>query len=379
MKNVKKRRGNGEGCIFQLRDGTWRGVLNVGFVDAKRKRKSFRGKTHREVTEKMTRAKGALLAGLPPTNEKATMSWLLRRWLDDRKPMVRLTTFQGYEEIVRLYLDPALGRMLVARMRSDDVKAFMKARLAGGSTATRVRYMRVVLRAALRFAMKNELAVRNVVQATEPPKVDRKEVEPLNIDEARVLLRAVRGDAIEGIVAIALAMGLRRGEILGLRWEDIDLESGALHVRQQLQRPKGGGWVLVPPKSERSRRRLRIPDAVRRLLVEHRRRQAEDRLAAGPEWAEHGFVFTSSNGAPLHGSNVLRDFKKLLATAKLPKKRLHDARHSCASFLLAEGVSLRVVQDILGHSDIRLTANTYSHVLPQLHDDAAEKMNRLLG
>jgi integrase len=219
---------------------------------------------------------------------------------------------------------------------------------------------------------------RNVAALVDPPRVTRPEIRPLTPDQARMLLAAARDHRHGALVTVALALGLRQGEALGLRWEDVDLEKGVLHVRHALQFPKGGGWMLVEPKSERSRRVIVMPEIVKSAIRAQRMGQREQRLLAGSGWRETGFIFTSRTGTPLDPWGVIKAFKRLLQAAGLPNIRFHDLRHTAATFLLAQGVDPRTIMETLGHSQISLTLNTYSHVLPSLQRDAAEKMNRLL-
>ena len=245
-------------------------------------------------------------------------------------------------------------------------------------TPRTVQYIYAVLRRALNQAMRWGMVPRNVAALVTPPRVIRQEVQPFTPQQARNFLGMIATHRLRPLVAVALSCGLRQGEALGLRWVDgVDLDQGVLHVRHALQ-TVGGTRRLVELKTARSRRTLTLPAELVTLLRAHRTRQRERRLAAGPQWHETGFVFTTRDGQPLDGGNVTRDFKKLLATAGLPPLRFHDLRHSCASFLLAQGVSPRVVMEILGHSQISLTMNTYAHVLPSLQTEAAHRMNALL-
>jgi integrase len=178
---------------------------------------------------------------------------------------------------------------------------------------------------------------------------------------------------------LALAAGLRQGEALGLHWQDVDLDAGTLRVRVALQRLEGRGLQTVEPKTARSRRSIALPPQVIESLRAHKSRQAQERLLAGSRWQDSGFVFTTATGTPLEGSSVTHRFQKLLRRAGLPHLRFHDLRHACASLLLAQGVHPRVVMETLGHSQISLTMNTYSHVIPALQRDATERMDAILA
>jgi len=219
---------------------------------------------------------------------------------------------------------------------------------------------------------------RNVATLVEGPRVTRHEIQPLTPDQARALLTSIRGNRLEALVTVAVSLGLRRGEALGLRWDALDLEGKLLHVRASLQRVDKR-WYLVEPKSARSRRTVALPDVAVSALRTHRVRQLEERLAAGSRWRDSGFVFSTRIGTPLEPSNVTKAFKALLGRAGVPQIRFHDLRHTAATFLLAQGVDVRTIMETLGHSQISLTLNTYSHVLPSLQRDAAQRMDAMLG
>jgi integrase len=265
----------------------------------------------------------------------------------------------------------------------------------------------------------------NVAELVEAPRHQAREIQPLTPEQARKLLESAKGHRLGGVVSVATALGLRLGEALGLRWADVDFDAGTLSVKQSLERSGGdsaarrpliverrelrkriaaapkrsaerselrarllalrGRWRMVrttlkttEPKTTRSRRTIRMPGVVVAALKAHRTRQREDRLAAGGTWNDSGFVFTSPIGTALEPRNVTREFHVLLASADLPAVRFHDLRHTAATLLLAQGVDPRTIMETLGHSQISLTLNTYSHVLPALQADAAAKLDAIL-
>lgn len=219
---------------------------------------------------------------------------------------------------------------------------------------------------------------RNVATLADVPSVQRAEITPLTPEQAKQFLDIVQGDRLYALYVVALGLGLRKGEVLGLRWQDVDLERGALTVSSSLQRIDGQPH-LVAPKTERSRRTLELPAVVLQALREHRHRQREERIRFADEWQESGLVFTTHIGTALEGRNVTRHFHAALARAGLPRFRFYDMRHSAASFLLAQGVDLKVIMGVLGHSQISLTANLYAHILPSLKKDIAARMDAVLG
>ncbi|WP_406077297.1 tyrosine-type recombinase/integrase [Micromonospora sp. NBC_00858] len=239
------------------------------------------------------------------------------------------------------------------------------------------------------------LIARNVAVSVQPPTLPHNEVSPLTVEEARQLLAAARGDRMEARWVIGLSLGLRQGEVLGLWWEDIDLDAATLRVRRQLTRARSAGEKLSfgPLKSARSMRVLPLPTALVVALRRHQRRQLEERNALGGAWADPRLVFASTTGGPVDHRNDTRAFKALLVAANVrceeaaaadgstrlvPKVRLHDLRHTAATLLLAQGVPARVLMELLGHSQIGITMNIYSHVMPTQLVQAADAMENVL-
>ena len=300
----------------------------------------------------------------------------LEGWLDEVvRRSVRPKTFVSYRAIVRLHLAPALGKIPVGELRPADVQGYLNAKSASGLAPRTVAYHRNVLRQGLGHAERTELVWRNVAKLALPPRIPRREVRPLTPEQARIFLGAIAGDRFEALYLLALGVGLRQGEILGLRWSDVDLESGTIRVRSSLQRVEGA-FSFVEPKSVTSRRIVAMPSLVREALLAHRARQ----LAEGPLAGEFAdLLFTTLAGHPVDGINVTRKFQRILKRIGLPRQRFHDLRHACASLLLSQGVPARVVMETLGHSQISLTLNTYSHVIPALGREAAQRMDEVLG
>jgi len=313
------------------------------------------------------------------TDRVPTLAEYMEYWLHQAvKPRVRPLTFAGYAVNVRKHLVPALGKIRLDRLTPQDVQEMMNRRLADGLSPKTVAYAHQVLRTALELARRWELIDRNVASLVDPPRRQRPKIRPLAPDKARQFLNSVRGHRLEALFSVALAVGLRQGEALGLRWEDIDMAAGVLRVNHQLQRVDGR-LTLVEPKTDRSRRTLVIPPSIIERLHDHERRQLAERLWAGPKWTDSGLVFTNRCGGPLPARNVIREFHKSLEAAGIARIRFHDLRHSCATLLLVQGVSPRVVMEILGHSEIAMTMDTYTHVVPELQREAAARMESLLS
>ena len=281
--------------------------------------------------------------------------------------------------MARVHISPELGRIPLAKLTAQDVQSFLNRKQAGGLSPRTCQYLHAILRRALGQAERWGLVTRNVARFVSSPRVPRAQVHPLTPVETKKLLAAVQGHRLAALYTVAVAVGLRQGEALGLRWEDVNLEAGTISIRASLQRMDGRP-LLAELKTERSRRTIKLPDICMTALAAHRERQALERDFVGGAWQDElGLVFTEADGSPLSRHAITRRFQRILANAGIPKRRFHDLRHTCATLLLAQGVPLRVVMEILGHSQIATTADIYTHVLPVLMADAAERMDAVLA
>lgn len=300
------KRANGEGTIYQRSDGRWVGSAIVLTPAGTRKRRDVYGRTRKEAHEKLTALLRLTHQGVPAAGDGRRVGEYLTRWLTEvARSRLRPTTYRTYEQCVRLHLVPGLGRKRLDRLAPADVRAFLSGKQAEGLSPRSVQYLHAVLRAALQQAVRDDLIARNVARLVTPPPVHRDEVRPLDELEARALLAAAAGDRLYALYAVALGVGLRRGEALGLAWTDVDLDEGVLRVRQALYRVNGR-MELLPPKTARSRRTVPLPPICVEALRSHRARQAEDKAAAGPRWRESGLVFTTEIGTPIDPSNLSR-------------------------------------------------------------------------
>jgi len=359
---VAKKRGHNEGSISQLTDGRWQGRISVGYTDGKLQRKAVYGKTRQEAAEKVTRLLANMQQGIKPGDDRQSVGAFLLSWIDSKGGTVRPNTLKSYRDTVRLHITPEIGRIALTRLSPQDVRAMMTARAKAGVAPPSVRYAVRVLRIALGDAMRMELVPRNVATLVKPPKVAKKDVRILTPAEATALLTAATDDRMEAVYAVAVSMGMRQGEVLGLMWDDIDFDAGKVTVRCQLQR-EGGALVRVEVKTDKSRRTLALPGVTVAALKRQRTRQKEARLLAGSRWQDTGYVFTSTIGTPLDSRNVVRRFHAALERAELPRTNFHSLRHSAASILIAMGASLEDVKQSLGHSQISVTNDFYSHLM----------------
>ena len=272
-------------------------------------------------------------------DERLTVGAFLRRWLEESaRPALRPRTFESYRMICERHVIPALGRTRLAKLGPEAIQRYMNRKREAGLWARTVQYQHAVLRRALGQAERRGLVSRNVARLVSPPRVQRAEVRPLTSEQARRFLDPVRGDHLEAVYVLAMATGMRQGELLGLSWEDVDLDAGTLTVRATLQRYRGV-YHRSEPKTQTSRRTLALPPAVTSVLRAHRTRQLEQRLLAGPAWTGNAWdlTFTTEAGGPLSSTQVTRRFQAALATAGLPHQRFHDLRHAAATFMLSQG------------------------------------------
>ncbi len=375
------KRGNGEGSIyFRTSDEKWVGSITL----ENRKRRVFYGKTRKEVQEKLKVALREQQQGTLVTAPRQTLAQFLTDWLENsQRQSVRPRTYERYEELVRLHIAPALGRYELQKLSAQHLQAFYAKKAEEGLSATTINHFHNVLHKALDTAVKWNLVARNVCDLVSPPRRKRYEVHPLTLEQVHKLLAVVEGHEMEALFRLALATGLRRGELMGLKWQDINLDAGTLQVRRILSRVPskmpGKGYVEAEPKTQKSRRSVVIAPFALEALKQHRERQREAEIKAGPLWQDHDFVFCTSIGTHLNPTrDMLDQLKVLLKKAGLPDIRFHDLRHSAATLLLSVGVHPKVVQEILGHSQISITMDVYSHVLPGMQQEAMSRLNDAL-
>lgn len=372
------RRGRHEGSIYRRSDGRWAGAVTLDYQGGRRRRKQVYGRTRKEVRDQIAKLLTDQQFGLPISTERQTVGQFLEHWLESSaRPRLRPRTFAGYKTIVSQHLIPVLGKTQLRKLTPQHVQQMLIAKTNEGLAPRTVGGIRAVLRTALTQALKWRLVAWNVAVPVDLPRASRPQFRVLEPRQAQELLRVAADHRLGPLFSVALAVGLRLGESLGLAWGDVDLSARTLRVRRALQR-FDGKLRFVEPKSESSNRRVALPESAVDVLRRHRVRQKTERLLAGERWRETGLVFTTTIGTPLDDRNVRKAFRELLDAAELPPMRIHDLRHTCASLLLAQGVHPRVVMETLGHSQISLTLDTYSHVMPTLERDAADRMDAVL-
>jgi len=367
-------RGHGEGSIYKQTDGRWTAAITL----ENKKRKVFYGKTRKEVQEKLKTALHDQQQGKLINTPRQTVEQFLTQWLEGHKTSIRSRTHERYEEYVRLHIVPVIGHIQLQKLTAQQVKALYAKKLDEGLSTTTVNNLHGVLHKALEDAVKWELVVKNVSAIVDPPRRAHYEITALTMEQAQKLLETAKGHSMEALFMIALTTGMRRGEILALKWQDVSFIEKTIQVRRTFTRTPGNRYVEAETKTKKSRRSIVLTQMVVDLLIQHRIKQAEARREAGEHWQERDLVFCTSLGTPLNPNKVLERFKTLLKRAGLPHMRFHDLRHSAATILLTMHVHPKIVQELLGHNQISMTMDIYSHVLPTMQGDVMSKLNDAL-
>ena len=359
--------------IFMGRDGKGkRQYLNKTLRGTKKDAETYLSKTLTEISS------GTFIEASP-----TTIDAYLEKWLKTAaRPRLRDNTYREYGGLIDRYIKPVLGDKRLSDLRPLDVQAFYSSLSERGLSPRTIRFTHSVLASAFKQAVRWRMLAHNPCDSVELPRKAGKEMQSLTPAEATCFLKEAASDRWFALFVLALATGLRPSEYFGLKWSDVDLEHGLVTVQRSLiwRSYKSGDWYFGEPKTPRSRRRIPLPASVVRALSEHRRRQAEERLKAGPAYQNLDLVFATGEGQPLIRLNVIqKHFKPILKRAKLPETlRLYDLRHTCATLLLAANENPKVVSERLGHSSITLTMDIYSHVLPDMQQEASEKLEKML-
>lgn len=379
---MAKRRAAGEGTLhLDEKRSVWVGRISLGYgSDGKRLRRTVYGRTQAEARRKLDQLRRSREAGIQlPVGREQILADFLSAWLEEvHRGRVRPTTFERDEWVVKKRLVPAFGRYRLSALTPLHVEGLLRQMVASGLAPRTAQHTRAVLRAALNQAARWGLVQRNVAALAQAPTSDKKDMAFLTKEQALTLLAAMKGDRLEALLTVALSVGLRQGEALGVTWDAVDLDTGTLAVRQTLQR-LNGKYIFLPPKTEKSRRTIPLPTLAHNVLRRLRTEAIAETLRSGRQWDEHSLVFRNMDGEPLYGPHVTRHFQEILKRAELPRMRFHDLRHSCASLLLAQGIPLSTIQEVLGHTSYAFTRDVYAHLSDELKKDAANAMDAALG
>jgi len=370
------KRGNGEGSIYQRKsDGKWVGSISL----ENGKRKAIYGKTRKEVQEKMKVTLREQQQGTLITAPQQTLKDYLEYWLEDvHKMNIRVSTYVKYKKLLKHIL-PTLGQTMLQKLTPQQVQKLYANKLKEGLSPKMVVNIHGVLHKALDNAVKWGLVAKNVCDLVSPPRLPKIEQQVLTLEQAHTLFEHVKKHRLEVVLMLALTTGMRRGEILALRWHDVNLHEGSIQVKRTVDYIPHYGYVETEPKTARGFRKIMLPSFVVGALKAHRLQQDEVRSKAGDKWVEKELIFCGLLGDYFNPNYLLRVFKQVLIDAGLPHMRFHDLRHSAATILLSMNIHPKVVQELLGHSTIGMTLDIYSHVLPSMQKDITDRWDDELG
>jgi len=377
MAKGKAKRANGEGGITYREDGRYMGRYTVQTATGPKRRVVY-GKSRKEAHEKLVKALANRDQGLIFEGENQTLSAYLDRWLNGSVAgYVKPSTFESYERIIRNHIEPSLGHKKLKTLAPDHVQYFYQSKLDDGLAPGTVRLMHGILHKALEQAVKWGTVSRNVCKAVTAPRPNPEEIRPLDAEQAKRLLEASYGNRLEALYVLAVTAGLRVGELLGLKWEDVDLDTMTLCVKRTRSQARSGPTFTTPKNGKG--RNIKLTRQAVEALKSHKEAQNAERLKAGSLWRDDNLVFSTMTGKPLNFRNLATaSFKPLLKRVGLPDIRFHDLRHTCATLLLSRGHHPKLVQELLGHASVAMTLDRYSHVLPGMGDQTAAAMEAVL-
>jgi integrase len=374
------RNANGEGSLYQIKSGPQKGRWAAATPPLPSgKRKVRTAATRTEAARLLTELMHDLRAGKPLDTDTQTVAQFMAHWLENvARPALKATSYARYEGTVRKHIIPGLGRVRVSKLNPQHIVGFMGELQHKGLRASTIHHIRMVLRSALQRAYEWGQIQRNPVDTVRAPRMAHSTVQPFTPEEAERLLAFAQGHRLKALITVAVTLGLRQGELLALKWADVDLDKSVLHVHATLA-CINGRMAITEPKTPASNRRLRLPPFLVTCLREHQDRQTWARKQAGPLWEEHGLVFPSTVGTPVAPPNLYHAFHHLLKSAGLPRHRFHDLRHTAAALMIADNVPIKLVSEILGHSNISVTLQVYGHLYDRQREEAVATLERRWG
>jgi len=388
QKSKKGKKGNGEGCIRQRKDGKWEAIITTGYDDnGRQKRKFFYGKTRKEVADKLYEATGYQKQGLTVNDNKYTVSDWLDKWLwDYKRHNIKPRTFESYDSNINNYIKPAIGKIKLTDLNVDHVQGLIKC-LYDRKLTRSITCVNTTLKSALKQAVKNGLIPRNVCECVSLPKqTPKKEVQVLTPEEQARLQEVIKEHELYPAFLLLLTTGVRLGELLALTWKTVDFKENSIKITKNIQRIHDydektkkklkSRLVIGTPKSEKSIRTIPMVDIMAPVLKSHKNNQGRKRLQMGTFYNNNDLVFATETGTPIEPRNFSRTFKKLLKKAEISTDiNVHAMRHNYATRGLENGIDLKVLQELLGHSSVKITGDTYSHVLPDKKRESVKKLN----
>ena len=370
---ARKKSIRGGGSVFQRQDGRWEAKFKV---EETGKYKSLYAHSEKDAYKLLEEAKYQQKQGMLATGPQQTVKQFLEYWLEDvEKPTIRPTTYVNNRIIVHKHFIAELGHIQLQKLTSRHLQGFYAKKLKDGLSASRVVRLNAVLHKALDHAKRLKLVGANVAEDIDLPTPHSPDIEPLTPEQAQLFLKGMKERHLEALLTVAITTAMRKGEILGLHWSDIDFDKGVLRIRRTLSYIAGQGFIEGNPKTAKSKREIVLPQFVVELLKQHRATQDEMRNTAGASWQNRDLVFCTDHGYFISASTLWYQFDILLKKIGLPHMRFHNLRHSAATLLLSMGVPEKVVQELLGHTNNAQTIK-YLHVLPSMQKEAMDKMDK---
>ena len=368
---MSRRRSRGEGTLVQLPSGSWRAQVCID-----RKRLSITKKTRGEAREWVREMQEKISLGMTYEASQTRLSQFMENWLRVKRYSIRPATDRQYSDAVRIYILPSLGELKLIDITPKTIQAFIDSLSDAHVGRRTIQIVRLILHSCLQHAVDLAVIKYNPVEIVKAPKSDKRDLQVWNEDEVSLFLRSIEGERNENFYYLALTTGMRQGELLGLKWPDIEWKRGVIMVKRQAVRVRGGGYGFAEPKSKRGRRVVDLGIG----SIEKLRTQYEliniGRQAMKESWTENELVFPTKRGTPQEGTNIDREFKRLVAQAGLPKIRFHDLRHTAASILLSRGIPPVMIAEMLGHT-MGVLLSTYAHFIPSDQSEAARVMDEV--
>lgn len=374
-----RKRGHGEGSIYQRADGRWVAVVEWPSPDGKRRRQYLYGRERGEVQRKLVDVLHAKNRGAPVPGNRTTLANYIETWLTQTAHRVQPRTLHRYRELLVLHVIPVIGRITLDKLRREHVEQVHKVAFESGLSDTTVHHLHTVLKQALTEAVDSEMMFQNPAQRIKPPRVKPSPMAPLTRAQARELVRAAATEPMGCLYLVAITTAMRQGELLALKWRDVDLERGVLSVVGSLERVKGTGLQIKVPKTPYSRRQIKLTRHAVEALRNHKAAQDAARELAAEWWDDHDLVFPNSFGRPMEAQNMMRrQFYPFLQKVGLPRIRFQDLRNTVATLVSLEGVNPKEVADLLGHASAAITLERYTRISAASHGGAARAMEEIL-
>ena len=373
---MTKRRGNKEGSLFKRPNGTWRAQVTVGG-----KRLSTSTKTRKEGQHWLKKTIEQVDSGLTFENSKLRLEDFLNEWHENVQFSLRPDTWNQYGQIINDHIIPTLGKIKLIDLHPDRIQRLYNERIQDGIGHRTIQLTHSVLRRALNQGVKLGLIIRNPTSATNPPKPIQNEMKVLNEFQAQQLIYLAESvnNRFAVLFHLAIITGMRKSELLGLRWNDLDWTKRTLQVQSQIKRIKGGGFYFSSPKTKSGKRKIILGENTIKKLNRHFKQLTPIKQKAEKKWQEHDLIFPSIVGTPLNQSKISKSLKNLLKEAQLPVIRFHDLRHTAASLMLNYGIPVIIVSRRLGHARPSITLDIYGHLIPSRQEEAAELMDKLIS